>query len=194
MTMTVPMLAWLMSILGAGLFFAAGTLFAMRRFERVDVPQRSFDERSSGIQLTGKSASSDRARRHVAALVEELKVRGSSDPSSGTGNALRAILHEETRDSNFAGAVIADDMGLVVASTGEYGDALAAYGAFLAGIGAKTSDALPLHDLRQVIVQDEHDMTLTVRPIATADDNFALVTLATGHHNVPLRTGTSSER
>jgi hypothetical protein len=74
-----------------------------------------------------------------------------------------------------------------VASTGEYGDALAAYGAYLAGVGAKTRSVLPLHELRQLVIQDDHDTTLTVRPIASADDHLSLVTLAPGR---PSASGT----
>jgi predicted regulator of Ras-like GTPase activity (Roadblock/LC7/MglB family) len=94
------------------------------------------------------------------------------------GDALRSILERETRGPGVAGAVIADELGLVVASTGEYGDALAAFGAYLADVGSKTRGVLPLHEVRQVIVQDDHHMTLTVRPLASADDNLALVTLS----------------
>jgi predicted regulator of Ras-like GTPase activity (Roadblock/LC7/MglB family) len=79
--------------------------------------------------------------------------------------------------------VITDGLGLVVASSGDYAEALAAYGAFLAGIGAKTRDALPLRELRQVVIQDEHDMTLTVRPIISAEDELSLVTLAGGQRD-----------
>jgi predicted regulator of Ras-like GTPase activity (Roadblock/LC7/MglB family) len=137
------------------------------------------------------NARADQAWREVADLVEQMRSKRKALPSErrvvldagAGGDALRTILDKETRGNGFAGAVIADGLGLVVAATGEYGDALAAYGAFLAGVGAKTRDALPLSELRQVIVQDDHDMTLTVRPIASADDNLALVTLAAGRRN-----------
>jgi predicted regulator of Ras-like GTPase activity (Roadblock/LC7/MglB family) len=149
--MNVVLLAWMLSVLGALLFFAAGVLYAL-------------------------------SQRGVKA---PLSIHASPAPvldydSSATGDVLRKLLDRETREGHLAGAAIADELGLVVASTGEYGDALAAYGAVLAGLGTKTREALPLHQLRQVIVQDDHNMTLTVRPIATAEDHFALVTLAAG--------------
>jgi predicted regulator of Ras-like GTPase activity (Roadblock/LC7/MglB family) len=147
--MNPVVLAWTLSGVGAGLFFAAGMIFAHGRTPRaakpVEPPQRSLDP-----------------------------------DGFATGDILRQILDRETKDSRLTGAVIADELGLVVASTGEYGDALAAYGAVLAGLGTKTREALPLNQLRQVVVTDDQDMTLTVRPISAAEDNFALVTLATG--------------
>jgi hypothetical protein len=70
---------------------------------------------------------------------------------------------------------------LVVAAKGDYGDALAAYGAYIADVGERTRDALPLQTLRRVIIQDDHDTTLTVQPLNTDVDRLALVTLANGN-------------
>jgi predicted regulator of Ras-like GTPase activity (Roadblock/LC7/MglB family) len=77
--------------------------------------------------------------------------------------------------------VIADELGLLVAAssaTNEYNDALAALGAYLADVGSRTRDILPLRKLRHVVVCDDHDVTLTVRPLAMDDPGLALVTLA----------------
>jgi predicted regulator of Ras-like GTPase activity (Roadblock/LC7/MglB family) len=191
--MSAPMLAWTLSAAGALLFFTAGMLYALRRGEARAIPEAR-EPRASGIHLRVGEPGAERARRDVAKLLEDLRGADNTESEARPGNLLRAILEQETRGCDYTGAVIADELGLVVASTGEYGDALAAYGAFLAGVGAKTGDALPLHELRQVVVQDEHDMTLTVRPIATADDNFALVTLTMNQHELPLRASTASGR
>ena len=184
--MNAALWAWLLSLAGAALFFAAGSLFSLRRSALHTHRQRDQDNELKALQ-----AERDRLRSSVAELEQEAqlsKARHSSRPPvlvdvGARGAALRDILDEETRGNGFTGAVITDGMGLIVASTGEYGDALAAYGAFLADVGAKTRDALPLHDLRQVIVQDDHDSILTVRPITSAEDNLALVTLAPGRHD-----------
>lgn len=152
--MNPALLAWVLSGVGAVLFFTAGVLFALSRG----------------------------TRPHAAAELEAPPPR-LEEEGHATGDILRQLLDRETQGSKLAGAVIADELGLVVASTGEYGDALAAYGAVLAGLGTKTRESLPLQQLRQVIVQDDRDMTLTVRPIAAAQDHFALVTLAAGQPN-----------
>ncbi|HEX6240622.1 MAG TPA: hypothetical protein VFZ61_07010 [Polyangiales bacterium] len=133
-------------------------------------------------------ARAGQAERQVEELVTELRTKPKGHSSlpppvvdaGARGEALRSILDQETSGYSFTGAVITDDQGLIVASTGEYGDALAAYGAFLAGVGEKSRSELPLHELRQVVIQDDHDATLTVRPLASADDHLALVTLALG--------------
>lgn len=100
---------------------------------------------------------------------------------SATGRALQTIVDTETRLGRAKSAVIADELGLLVAAssaTNEYNDALAALGAYLADVGSKTRDILPLRKLRQVVVSDDQDLTLTVRPLPTDDPGLALVTLA----------------
>jgi len=61
-------------------------------------------------------------------------------------------------------------------------------GAYLADVGSKTRDMLPLHQVSQVVIRDDHDVTLTVRPLAADDPGLALVTLAVGPN-----TGLSTE-
>lgn len=102
-------------------------------------------------------------------------------PISAHVRELQTIVDAETRTGRAKSAVIADELGLLVAASGadsEYVDALAAMGAYLADVGTKTRDVLPLHKVRQVVVRDEHDVTLTVRPLAADDPGLALVTLA----------------
>jgi len=102
-------------------------------------------------------------------------------PISARGRALQTIVDTETQFGGAKSAVIADELGLLVAASGatnEYNDALAALGAYLADVGTKTRDVLPLNEVRQVVVRDDHDVTLTVRPLATDDPGLALVTLA----------------
>jgi predicted regulator of Ras-like GTPase activity (Roadblock/LC7/MglB family) len=100
---------------------------------------------------------------------------------STLGSALQSIVDNEAQSSSVRNAVIADELGLLVAASGsshEYCDALAALGAYLADVGTKTRDVLPLHEVRQVVVRDDRDMTLTVRPLAASEPGLALVTLA----------------
>jgi len=134
------------------------------------------------------------AQRELAALGEEARLLRARAFVSGpprkqvqrvalagsSGRALQSIVDAEIGRGRARSAVIADELGLLVAVSGaghEYGDALAAFGAYLADVGAKTRDVLPLHEVRQVTVRDDHDVTLTVRPIEAADHSFALVTL-----------------
>jgi F0F1-type ATP synthase membrane subunit b/b' len=141
----------------------------------------------------------EQARRESGRLVEEVRTlratafagrpprripRATPAPipdSASRSDVFQSILENETRNDHVHSAVIADELGLVVASTGEYGDALAAFGAYLAEVGAKTREVLPLNALRQVTVRDDHNVTLTVRPLENAESNLALVMLTIGN-------------
>jgi predicted regulator of Ras-like GTPase activity (Roadblock/LC7/MglB family) len=242
---TPVMSAWLVSSVGALLFFAAGSLFALRtstartrgqhslrEHERAEL-ERALAERErlravaaeaerqrrtlaavakerdrlrasqAAIEETAREANAraDQAWRELAEVVEQLRSKRKREaaqrpalPDSGArGESLRAMLERETSGGAFAGAVITDGLGLVVASQGEYAEALAAYGAFLAGVGAKARAALPLGELRQLTLQDENETMLSVRPIVSADDELALVTLS-GVSRDALSTSANLER
>jgi hypothetical protein len=104
------------------------------------------------------------------------------------GAALQALVENEIGSGRAKSAVIADELGLLVVSSGvvdQYGDALAAFGAYLADFGTKTRDLLPLCALRQVVVRDDRDTTLTVQPLAADDAGLALVTLTVNPPPLP---------
>lgn len=152
--------------------------------------------RDENVRLRAFEEDSSRTRKELATLNEQMRAlraqafiakpaptrtKTLSPTLSATGRALQTIVDTETRSGRAKTAVIADELGLLVAASSassEYNDALAALGAYLADVGSKTRDILPLHKLRQVVVSDDHDLTLTVRPLATDDPGLALVTLA----------------
>lgn len=164
--MTADLLLLLLSLSEAALFFAGGLLFAAYRAARA-----------------GARASTDDQRTRLPPLAD----------TRASGDVLRKILAQETRNGGMAGAVIADDLGLVVAGQGELCEVLAAYGAALAGAGAKTRELLPFEQLRKLTVQDDRT-TLIVRPIATADDHFTLVTLSCAQEVVTAQASAPLER
>lgn len=199
--MSATTLAWLLSLAGAALFFSAGVLFQQLRSgargrvsERGPRPAERGGPRATREPAPGHAAAFTAQAGTITAQAGAFRAHSDSFMPGSRADVFRAILDRETRGSDLTGAVIADELGLVVAATGDYGDALAAYGAFLAGVGTKTRDALPLHELRQVIVQDECNTTLTVRPLAAVDDNFALVTLAPGRQRENPSSRSFSER
>ena len=100
-----------------------------------------------------------------------------SSLSASPGPALQALVDDLTRRSRVRAAVVADELGLVVVSSGESGDELAAAGVVIAHAGAQAGQLLPVGRLRRVSMQDEHDLTITVSPLAAADGELSLVTL-----------------
>jgi predicted regulator of Ras-like GTPase activity (Roadblock/LC7/MglB family) len=152
--------------------------------------------REENTRLRGLEEELGHAKRELATVHEQTRIlraqafvskptparqRTPTPTLSATGRALQTIVDTEMRLGRAKSAVIADELGLLVAAssaTNEYNEALAALGAYLADVGSKTRDILPLRNLRQVTVCDDHDVTLTVRPLATDDPGLALVTLA----------------
>jgi hypothetical protein len=140
------------------------------------------------VELAEAQLDVERLRDEARGLRAELYRAGAS-PAPNTerpqvearGAALQALVENEIGSGRAKSAVIADELGLLVVGSGvveQYGDALAAFGAYLADFGTKTRDLLPLCSLRQVVVRDDRDTTLTVQPLAADDAGLALVTLA----------------
>jgi chromosome segregation ATPase len=130
--------------------------------------------------------------RLVAALAENDDLRaegfragvtrpGRSEPHIAvSAGSLQELVERVGGLKTVRAAVITDELGLVVAATGEYSDVLAAFGRHLADEGQRVRELLPLHDIRQLSVHDDHDVTMTVRPLSVGDYNLALVTLGIG--------------
>jgi predicted regulator of Ras-like GTPase activity (Roadblock/LC7/MglB family) len=166
--------------------------------EQLTTRERQIDAlRDENVKLRALDEDLSHTKRELAVLNEQHRVlraqafiakppapprpRTPTPTLSATGRALQTIVDTETRLGRAKSAVIADELGLLVAAssaTNEYNDALAALGAYLADVGSRTRDILPLRKLRHVVVCDDHDVTLTVRPLAMDDPGLALVTLA----------------
>jgi hypothetical protein len=134
------------------------------------------------------------ARGQLARLREELRATRQSQRASraplqvqATGNkagdVLQALVDGVSGSAEIRCAVVADDLGLVVASHGELGDEVAAVGALFGRAGLQAQKVLPLHNVQRVTVEDDQNVTLTLRPLVTdggVEGDLALITLAVG--------------
>ena len=133
------------------------------------------------------------ARAELAQLRDELAaLRAALRPSSRApltvraaghkaGDVLQALVDRVSGAANVRCAVVADDLGLVVASHGEMGDEVAAVGALFGRAGLQAQKVLPLRKVQRVTVEDDENVTLTLRPLQTDDTmegDLALITLA----------------
>lgn len=99
------------------------------------------------------------------------------------GDVLQALVDRVSGSAGVRCAVVADDLGLVVASHGELGDEVAAVGALFGRAGLQAQKVLPLRKVQRVTVEDDQDVTLTLRPLQTdesVEGDLALITLAVG--------------
>jgi hypothetical protein len=99
------------------------------------------------------------------------------------GDVLQALVDRVSGAAEIRCAVVADDLGLVVASHGELGDEVAAVGALFGRAGLQAQKVLPLRKVQRVTVEDDQNVTLTLRPLQTdesVEGDLALITLAVG--------------
>jgi myosin heavy subunit len=96
------------------------------------------------------------------------------------GHMLQALVDAEVKTGRAKTAVIADELGLLVAASGvteEYAESLAAVGTYLVDIGVKLQDMLPICAIAQVIVRDDQDLTVSARPLPLDQPGLSLVTM-----------------
>jgi hypothetical protein len=99
------------------------------------------------------------------------------------GGVLQSLVEKVSRLGDIRCAVIADDLGLVVAAHGELSEEVAAVGALFARAGLQAQHVLPLHNVQRVTVEDDQNVQLTLRPLRTdgiKDAELSLITLAVG--------------
>jgi hypothetical protein len=99
------------------------------------------------------------------------------------GDVFQAFVVEVSRLADVRCAVIADELGLVVASQGELSDEVAAVGALFARAGGKAKEVLPMRNIHHVTIEDDQRVALTLRPLHNndgVDSDLTLITLGVG--------------
>jgi myosin heavy subunit len=95
-------------------------------------------------------------------------------------HVLQALVDAEVKTGRAKTAVIADEVGLLVAAGGvtdDYAESLAAVGSYLIDISMKMQDMLPMCAIAQVIVRDDQDLTVSARPLPLDQPGLSLVTM-----------------
>jgi transposase-like protein len=169
---------------------------ARAQVERLRIDLMRANKQSTDLQSEGKSSAAElsaarnqlnRVREELAAAKQvkassrvPLKVRAAGHKA---GDVLQALVDGVSGSAEIRCAVVADDLGLVVASHGELPDEVAAVGALFGRAGLQAQKVLPLHKVQRVTVEDDQNCTLTLRPLQTdesVEGDLALITLAVG--------------
>ena len=121
----------------------------------------------------------------VRAVAQNKDRRSTAADSVLGGQAFQHLVDQVGGLDPVRSAVIADELGLVVACHGAHGEELAAIGALFARTGSEARKVLPLDHLQRVIVEDERNISVTVRPLRStdagaSDSELTLVTLTVG--------------
>jgi predicted regulator of Ras-like GTPase activity (Roadblock/LC7/MglB family) len=170
--MTPTASIWLASSIGAILFFVAGLLAARRRALR---------ERD---ELLGRVAQLTSELEAARTTIIPPPARAPRPPSQGaipsTEQALDGVLRNLAATRGVRSAVLADELGLVIAGVGEDHNSLAGFGALLGGVATKAREFLPLGTFKRIELEDEHHATISASPLALHDGSIMLVTLTAG--------------
>ena len=102
------------------------------------------------------------------------------------GRELQSLVERIAREGGVLSAVIADDMGLLVASAGAHAEALGALGAFMGPVSQKAQQLLPIHDVVEVVLHDEQQSRITLRRLKTAQTDLVLALMTDGAQGVPV--------
>jgi hypothetical protein len=146
--------------------------------------------RVAGLTALERENADLRIRAMAGDLAARVAVQGKDRRSSAAdaalgGQAFQHLVEQVGGLDPVRSAVVADELGLVVACHGTHGEELAAIGALFARSGSEARKVLPLDQLQRVIVEDERNISVTVRPLrstdaGTSDSELTLVTLAVG--------------
>jgi hypothetical protein len=101
------------------------------------------------------------------------------------GGTFQTLVDRIGDVSEVRSAVVADELGLVVACHGEHGDELAALGALFVRAGAQARHLLPLREVSRLTLEDEQSVSVTVTPLrpgalVPSGARLALIMLAVG--------------
>jgi hypothetical protein len=149
------------------------------------------------VVLREQAAQAEELQREVAALTLEIadfkamKFRASlPPPRSGATRtqpmndaSYQQLVDRLAESAGAKSAAITDELGFVVAGTGEHAEALAAFGAYLIDAGGRALEFFPMQELGSVTVEDAHGVRLCARPMQQhSPENLVLVTIGTNAH------------
>ncbi|MCF8026692.1 MAG: hypothetical protein K9K82_14540 [Desulfobacteraceae bacterium] len=98
----------------------------------------------------------------------------------GLGAVLQHLVNRLSESENARGAVLADELGLMIAGTGAHSEAMAGIAAVFAETSAQLQNMLPLGEIDHMQIVNQNDLNLTIRPLSVSDHEMILTTLSVG--------------
>lgn len=93
----------------------------------------------------------------------------------GLGAMFQQIVNRLSESDNSRGAVLADELGLLVAGVGDHAEAMAGMAAVFSEISTNLKTMLPFGTIDHLSIVNQSDLTLTMRPLSVAADKYELV-------------------
>lgn len=117
-----------------------------------------------------------------------LKPRPTGDSSAreGLGKVFQSIVNEISKLDGSHGVVVADELGLLIAGTGEHMDNMAAMAAIFSELDVKLSALIPFGSIVSIKISGLDDINITMHPFDMYSEKVVLTVLAIGegpNHN-----------
>lgn len=184
--MSFAQLFWMLSAVGAALFFAAGLATATLKSERAQQLAQSEIARLKACvaELERRTAGPIAALAAPNGVPRALNLTPSLPPvamdDAGGIKTFQSILERLNKTQGMRAAVLGDSMGLPVAAIGEQSESLAGFCGFISQAAGKAKDFLALGRIRRIVIEDERVATLTACSITGTDLFVATLTSGPG--------------
>ena len=117
----------------------------------------------------------------MGAILDQPPPHSVSAPLEGLGGAFQNISNRLSRLEGSRGVALADELGLLIAGTGEHMEAMAGMAAVFSEVCLKTEALLPFGKIDAMTISNRHDLTIAMQPFNIASVNVIITTLSVGN-------------
>jgi hypothetical protein len=96
------------------------------------------------------------------------------------GGSFQHIANQLSNLEGSRGVVLADDLGLPIAGTGDHMEAMAGLAAVFSDVCLKLESMLPFGDVDVMQISNRQNLTIAMRPFDIAAANIIITTLSVG--------------
>jgi predicted regulator of Ras-like GTPase activity (Roadblock/LC7/MglB family) len=165
------------------------------RTERFDEQLKDLDAlRDENRTLQESLAVLEASKKEIVRLKEEnaklnslgIVLKESPRPSSlpaapdGLGGAFQNMVNTLSGEKSSRGVVLADELGLLVAGTGDHTESMAAMAAVFTTVSERMETVFPFGEISQIVIENMDELTITMQPYELASDRLILTALSVG--------------
>ncbi len=98
----------------------------------------------------------------------------------GFGGACQNVVNQLSKPKTSRGVVLADELGLLIAGTGDHTESMAAMAAIFSTMSERVGSILPFSEIDQITIANMDKLTLTMQPYEIASDKLIVTALSVG--------------
>ncbi|MFW6324565.1 MAG: hypothetical protein ACOC0U_05820 [Desulfovibrionales bacterium] len=103
-----------------------------------------------------------------------------SPSTESLGQAYQDVVSKLSQDDSSRGVVMADELGLLIAGTGDHMEAMAAMAAVYSNVSNRIESMLPFGEIEQVVIENTEKLTITMQPYVVDADRVIITALTVG--------------